>query len=499
YIVRHETEVSTLFRALIGILIGNTSSPILWTLYLSDFKLLSDATADILLAGIFITNLEQADDMIMMSLTAGGAQRKINAFWKWCSVNFMIINAIKSLLMIYGSIPKSLPIFRFGAEAVSIVKSTKYVGFNLNSTLKNIFEDHYKKKASKARAIANTLLGLESMVGVLPPWEARKMYMALIDPHLTHGCEISLNVDLDLLKPLEDVQTEFLRRILGVNKRSMIAPLFTETGLIPLRFRRVILALTYLKYLVAVGDDRYVKAAACDSVLLSESGKASWAMDLRFMISKLPFTVVLPNLAAIAPTAIDGVIKSVNASLRVHLQWSIDDPDSPKLYLLRGRLEPEKDSPPAHKTLQFRHYLNVVNPKHRKALTQLLLSSHCLALERLHWVEFRRPIIPRDLRVCRFCKTEIESPEHALLECTAELELVQMREEFLCRMRNDLPGLPRPNSMPSTTFFTHMISYRQTISLMAKFAYEITQFFEATPIYVPPLPLHWLTLPRRNN
>jgi hypothetical protein len=82
YIVRYESEVSTMFRALIGILIGDTTSPILWTLYLSDFKLLSDATTDILLAGMFITNLEQADDVIMISLTADGAQRKMNALWK---------------------------------------------------------------------------------------------------------------------------------------------------------------------------------------------------------------------------------------------------------------------------------------------------------------------------------------------------------------------------------------------------------------------------------
>ncbi|KAJ6506240.1 hypothetical protein C8R47DRAFT_930663, partial [Mycena vitilis] len=94
------------------------------------------------------------------------------------------------------------------------------------------------------------------------------------------------------------------------------------------------------------------------------------------------------------------------------------------------RLEPEKDSAPVQKTLQFRHYLNVVNPKHRKALTRLLLSSHCLALERLRWVESRRPRIDRNLRVCRFCKAEIESPEHALLECTAEADLVALRDDF---------------------------------------------------------------------
>jgi hypothetical protein len=100
-------------------------------------------------------------------------------------------------------------------------------------------------------------------------------------------------VESDLLKPVEDVQIEFLRRIMGVNKRSLISPLFTGTGLVLLRFKGLILALTHLKYLLAINDDRYVKAAACDSVLLLDSSKASLAMDLRRVIDKLPFRIVL--------------------------------------------------------------------------------------------------------------------------------------------------------------------------------------------------------------
>ncbi|KAJ7214152.1 hypothetical protein C8J57DRAFT_987143, partial [Mycena rebaudengoi] len=90
----------------------------------------------------------------------------------------------------------------------------------------------------------------------------------------------------------------------------------------------------------------------------------------------------------------------------------------------------------------------------------------------------------RPQRVCRFCKAGIESPKHALLECTAEPELVQLRHNFFIRMRSDLPGLPPLNSMPTARFFAHMIAYRETISLVAKFAYEVTQFLEPTPIYV---------------
>ena len=60
------------------------------------------------------------------------------------------------------------------------------------------------------------------------------MYMALIAPWL----RISLDVDLDLLEPLEDVP--------GVYWALQALNNCTETGLIPLRFRRVmiILALT---------------------------------------------------------------------------------------------------------------------------------------------------------------------------------------------------------------------------------------------------------------
>jgi hypothetical protein len=67
---------------------------------------------------------------------------------------------------------------------------------------------------------------------------------------------------------------------MGVNKRSLIAPLFTGTSPVLLHFRGLILALTHLTYPLAMNDDRYVKAAACDSVLFLDSGKVSLAMDL---------------------------------------------------------------------------------------------------------------------------------------------------------------------------------------------------------------------------
>lgn len=490
YIVRHEAEMSAIFKSLIGILIGDTSSPMLWTIYLSDFRIPSDATHDILLAGILLAHLEHADDIALVSRTAQGAQRNMTFLWNWCNLNFMILNAIKSLMMIFGALPPVVPGFYFGKEAVDITCQQTYVGITLRSTHRNIFAEHYSKKASKARSVSNTIFGLESMVGTLAPWEGRKLYMAQVDPHLIHGCDISLDVDPKLLEPLEDIQHSFLRRLLGVNKRAMLAPLFTETGLVPLRFRRIILALGYLRYLIKLPPERYARQALNDSLSLAANGKSSWIMDIQYVIHNLPFQVNMPDLMTVTPQAVDDIIKSINAGAQYWLQSFIDT--SPKLYLLRGRLEPDKDSPPRHKTLCFRHYLNVGNPEHRKALTKLLLSSHCLAMERLRWIDHRRPRIDPELRLCRFCKTSIETPEHALLECNSNQELVIIRSVFLTKMKQDIKNLPSFQSISSEALLRNLISHRHTIGLVAKYTHEVLSLFDATPMLVPALPLHWL-------
>ena len=110
--------MSSTFLSTIGILIGDTSSPILWTLYLADFCLRADID-DVTLSSIVVTHLEQADDIIFLSKTAAGAQRKMNAFLSWCNTNFMMINAIKSSIMIFGpTSAEPVPCFYFGEDQV---------------------------------------------------------------------------------------------------------------------------------------------------------------------------------------------------------------------------------------------------------------------------------------------------------------------------------------------------------------------------------------------
>ena len=81
-------------------------------------------------------------------------------------------------------------------------------------------------------------------------------------PHLTYGCETALDVRPSALTAMETTQKTFLRRALGLGSHSQVAPLFTETGVWPLRYCRAALALRFLAYIYLPGA---AASAACRS------------------------------------------------------------------------------------------------------------------------------------------------------------------------------------------------------------------------------------------
>jgi hypothetical protein len=147
--VRLGEEISEPFKALIGILIGDPASPTLWNLYMSDFVMSMDLD-DVILSGASASNLEHADDILLMSYSARGLQTKLNVVLLWCSMNFMRINAAKSFIAIFGTLPSTLPIFTLGDNMVDVVEKITYVGITFQMTHPNIFASHYCTKASKA-------------------------------------------------------------------------------------------------------------------------------------------------------------------------------------------------------------------------------------------------------------------------------------------------------------------------------------------------------------
>jgi hypothetical protein len=360
-----------------------------------------------------------------------------------------------------------------------------YVGVTFQSTTRDIFLAHYAAKASKARKTGHSVLGIEAYVGDLPPKEGRLLYMACIDPHLVSGADVIVDVDDNTLALLERVQTMFLRRLLGLGAHSMRAPLFTELGLLPLRYRRLILALQYLGYLVALPPTHYARAALEDSFNLYELGGQGYWMDLVYALGKLPNPLVLPTLSTLTPESCTALGKAVYISAMKYLEGEILN--STRLYLLHGRKEPLEDEDPKRITIFLRHYLTlVVNTTHRKALTRLLLSQHPLAVERMRYKSrYHQVHIPREHRLCRFACNHVESVEHALFHCTAKLDIVEKRGQFVENLALKEPRLRTITPSNGTLLLRALIFRRDTVCQIAKFAHQVFDIFDRTPMVWP--------------
>jgi ribonuclease HI len=482
YYVRHGNMESSDFKALIGVLTGDPASPCLWNLFLSDLSMMPDFD-DVFLAGIRISLLAQADDLLIFSLSPRGHNQKLATLAEWCARNFILINMIKTIILIFGPFHLPLPEFRLGKALLKVKMDEKYVGIHLRTDLRNMFADHYIAKARTARYCGHRIMGIEDMTGRLNPKDLKQLYMARVDCHLIHGCEIAPDSETVHVKKLCKVQISFIRHILNLHSRSMIAPLFTETGLTPLRVRRFLLVLTHLIYFLSLGNTHLARAALNSSVELALDGKKSWALDLMKASQGLPFPCPELNLHGATVAGIEAYSKTVQSLLREWLQNEIDSSD--KLYLLHGRLEPQKDEGPAQVTSIMRHYLSMVKTqKHREALTSLLLSTHLLAVEVLRYVDHAYAPVPREDRLCRLCRKDVETPEHALISCDSSDELNQLRSVFLAKLFHDVPNLQRRMvELNETEFLKAVLFHRPTIALLAKYTYEVLEIFYAVPVF----------------
>ncbi|KAJ7162682.1 hypothetical protein C8R43DRAFT_1173449 [Mycena crocata] len=395
------------------------------------------------------------------------------------------MNADKSWVMVFGPIPSVVPRFTLNDSRVRYTDTFCYVGMTFQSTTKNIFAAHYDAKASTARGTGYSVLGVESYVGNLPPKEGRLLYMSCIDPHLVSGADVMIDVDDAALAKLEKVQRSFLRRLLGVGQFSMRAPLFTELGLVPLRYRRLIIALRYLKYLVSLKSSHYARLALEDSYRLYLGGQQGYWMDLAYALSKLRFPIVLPSLPTLTAEICDALGKAVHVAAMRDLQLDINQ--STRLYLLHGRLEPLEADPPKAITAILRHYLVlVVNTSHRRALTKLLVSQHPLAVERLRYKKrYHREIVPRGLRRCRFGCTSVETVEHALFFCDKSEKLNEKRTSFVIGSSAYVPHVLSVSAATATTVLKALVFNRVTVCQVAKFAYQVFNIFAEAPLVWP--------------
>ncbi|KAJ7127518.1 hypothetical protein C8R43DRAFT_1210690 [Mycena crocata] len=483
YAVKFGKEHSLPFHSLIGLFTGDTASPTLWNIFFADFRL-PPHKDDVHLNDRPVSRAEQVDDNLIMSTSFAAFQDKVNAFYRWCTNKRVFISAKKSKWMIFGPLPAVLPVLRIGDLVVELVHEFKYVGIWFTSVHADVFAKHYQVKVSKARNTSNAIFGLNHRIGSLPVREGLQLYMARVDCYLTSGCEISLDTDNSLIQEHLEAQHMFLCRLLGLNPHSMLAILFTETGQMPVRIRRLLLALGRLRYMVKIDDKRrVVRDALLDSIALLREGQPGWASDLTIMLRRLPTPIEVMADKLLCTDSIEAIEKRVIAIADADLQHDIDR--LVKTHLIRNRLELDTDKSLRLVTRRLRHYLHMV-AVHRKAITGLLLGDHNLSVERLRYPARYRAKVPREFILCRFCRGAVEDKTHALLDCNTEERLVMLRSDFLDGISSRDPTLlALHGTMSNYDFLLRLIASRKLVQWVAKYIFNVLTLYQESPRFFP--------------
>ena len=485
YVVRFNGETTECFNALAGILTGDPASPILWVLFLADLRV-HPHPDDVILDGVPVSLLLVADDILLASTSPHGMQAKLHDIERYCAMNFLTVNVIKTIACFFGQLPHTLPTLTLSGQRLQFKENATYIGVTLASTANDIFVPHYTQKAQAACKIANAAFSLESYVGPLQPAIVRSLYRARVDPHLTYGCKVALDVRPASVQALEKVQHAVFRRLLGLGSRSQLVPLFSETGLWPIRYRRLDLAIRYATYLLR---DRPLLALAAlkEAYALASVGAMSWVSDLHHAVQALP-----SPLTFLLPLEGHGLGEHDFLDLRARLsgslaQWIANEVlHSSRLPLLQWRFRPLMSHPGNALDLgqlcTWRNYLGVPNLSHRRSIARLIASEHPFAVEVLRRMQ---PSVPRHWRVCRFCQRQrvVETEAHVLLECPFPL-LATLRMVFL----DDAAAVLGPvlhnvsRKWSSGQLLDFLLSRDKLCTRFAQYVTDVCEFVDTVPV-----------------
>ena len=141
--VKHMNSVSDLYNCKVGLLQGETISPILFSLFVNDIELFLQLNTShaFTFDQLTIFLLLFADDSVLISDSAEGLESLIIAFEKYCIKWKLTVNVEKTKIVIFKKHNRNneLPVFKNMNKNIEKVKTFNYLGivFTSNGTFHN--------------------------------------------------------------------------------------------------------------------------------------------------------------------------------------------------------------------------------------------------------------------------------------------------------------------------------------------------------------------------
>lgn len=415
--IKVNNVITDSYNIKIGVKQGDNLSPNLFNIFMNELpKYLkeSDSDTDIVLNGRPLNCLLYADDIILLSKSPEGLQKKINILNDYCNDWCLTVNTNKTKVLIFNRAGRLLNhSFKVNDGQLECVSRYKYLGITFCSSGSfTIAQEELYKKALKAYfKFSKDLLSLNPSV---------KTSMHVFDHTITsimlYGCEIwgMFNpftskyrngiVTFDRIYdkcPAEKLHQKFCKYILGVHSKATNFAVLSELGRLPMYYNIVkSMVKYYYRFENACSLFPLLSDAFIESNIQSDSNKVSWCASLKYILNIIRTTKSknTMNSHVGSKDIMNHFLIEWNNNLKKHADGKLSN-----YMLCKNNFGCEK-------------YLSIINNfELRRSLTRLRLSAHSLKIEK-----GRYQGIPRHDRTCSRCSgDEVEDEIHFLLHCHA--------------------------------------------------------------------------------
>ena len=245
--VKKAGNISPSFRSELGVRQGDNLSPLLFALYLNDFKrflsmrynglklnenLVKEylSTEDVIIY-LQMYVLLYADDTIILSESAIELQKALDALYDYCGVWDLKVNTSKTNIVIFSRGKITVyPVFKFGNQVIDVVESYIYLGTVMNYN--GNFSKAIQKQISQANRAVFSLRAKQAKFQ-LPVDILFNLFDVLIIPILIYGSEIWGYSNID---NIEVFYKKFLKNTLRLNLQTTDCMVYGETGRLPIRY-----------------------------------------------------------------------------------------------------------------------------------------------------------------------------------------------------------------------------------------------------------------------
>ena len=355
------------------------------------------------LMGVMVPLLLYADDLILMSESAAGLQKQLDALASFCEARQLTVNLSKTKVVVFEHRQSDVPDFVLNGAVVERVESYKYLGFVVHATKAMTFGTSFLVAAARKAMFA--MRRRCALLGIRDPAMQCKLFDTLVLPILSYACEVWA-VNTNVGEAAEVLHRSFLKHLLGVRICTANEIALAEFGRFPLQVHFWQQILRYHHRVVALDNSRLVKLAMVDGCTLSTNQSVTAATNKGWQYYVGLF---LKQHSQQLFHSFD--IASVIDREKHWVTFSYLHDDSHSSLLLYRTLQPE---------YQYARYLSEVKcSSNRRLMSRFRSGCHGLRVDTGRWEDSVH--LNRKDRLCLVCRSsqQVEDEHHFLFDCPA--------------------------------------------------------------------------------